>query len=51
MKTPEQKEAEQIQFEPYIKSYEKIPEVTLRAVILGMLLTLLFGAANAYLGL
>jgi putative OPT family oligopeptide transporter len=51
MKTPEQKEAEQIQFEPYIKAHEKIPEVTLRAVILGMLLTLLFGAANAYLGL
>src|SRR3972149_2974200 len=51
MKTPEQKEAEQSQFEPYIKSHEKIPELTLRAVILGSIISVVFGLANAYLGL
>ncbi len=53
MKSPEQKKAEpnQIQFEPYIKAHEKIPELTLRAVILGAIIAVVFGIANAYLGL
>jgi putative OPT family oligopeptide transporter len=40
-----------IQFEPYIKPEEKVPEATLRAVVLGALLAVVFGIANAYLGL
>jgi len=40
-----------IQFEPYIKPEEKVPEATLRAVVLGAFLAVVFGAANAYLGL
>jgi len=53
MKSPEQKKAEpnQIQFEPYIKAHEKIPELTLRAIILGAIIAVVFGVANAYLGL
>jgi putative OPT family oligopeptide transporter len=40
-----------IDFEPYIKPEEKIAEATLRAVVLGALLAVVFGVANAYLGL
>ncbi|MDI6807655.1 MAG: oligopeptide transporter, OPT family [Candidatus Eisenbacteria bacterium] len=38
-------------FEPYIKPEERIPEATVRAVVLGALLAAVFGVANAYLGL
>ena len=38
-------------FEPYIKASQTIPEVTLKAIILGALLSVIFGVANAYLGL
>jgi putative OPT family oligopeptide transporter len=38
-------------FLPFITSEVKLKEFTLRAVILGIILTALFGAANAYLGL
>jgi len=53
MKGPEQNKAEpnQNQFEPYIKASQNIPEVTMRAVILGAIISLVFGVANAYLGL
>jgi len=36
---------------PYVPASQNIPEVTARAVILGMLLSIVMGAANTYLGL
>ncbi len=36
---------------PYIGSDKKLPETTFKAVILGILLAIFLGAANAYLGL
>jgi len=36
---------------PYISAEQNISEFTIRAVILGVILALIFGAANAYLGL
>lgn len=38
-------------FEPFVKADQKIPEFSLRALVLGALLALIFGAANTYLGL
>src|SRR5262245_8350550 len=38
-------------FKPYIAARERQREFTLRAIVLGMLLGLLFGIANAYLAL
>ena len=38
-------------FKPYISSDKKIPEFTVRSVVMGILLAIVFGAANAYLGL
>ncbi len=38
-------------FKPFVSHDQKIPEFTLRAVILGTVLALIFGAANTYLGL
>lgn len=38
-------------FEPYVAATDRVPEFTLKAVCLGSVITLLFGAANAYLGL
>ena len=38
-------------FEPFISADKVIPEVTWKAVILGALISVLFGVANAYLGL
>jgi len=38
-------------FKPYIGPHEKVAEFTVRAVILGCLLAVVFGLANAYLGL
>jgi putative OPT family oligopeptide transporter len=38
-------------FEPYVKPNQKMAEVTLQAVVLGVLLSVVFGVANAYLGL
>lgn len=38
-------------FQPYIATGTKVPEFSLRAIILGMLLGLIFGVGNAYLGL
>lgn len=37
--------------EPLIPENAKLPEITLRAIILGTFLTLILAAANAYLGL
>lgn len=36
---------------PYVASEAAVPEFTLRAILLGLVLGLLFNAANAYLGL
>jgi len=38
-------------FVPYIKTEQTIPEITAKALILGSLLSVIFGIANAYLGL
>jgi putative OPT family oligopeptide transporter len=38
-------------FKPYIGPGEKVPEFTLRAVVLGCILAVVFGLANAYIGL
>ncbi len=39
------------EFKPYIPASQVTPEITVTSVILGMLLSVIFGAANAYLGL
>jgi putative OPT family oligopeptide transporter len=46
-----EKEAENSGLKPYIPQQAPVPEFTLRAILLGVLLTIVFGAANAYLGL
>ena len=38
-------------FKPYIPADQVVPEFTVTALILGILLAVIFGAANAYLGL
>ncbi len=38
-------------FKPYISADQVMPEITPTSVILGVLLAVIFGAANAYLGL
>ncbi|MHB1221560.1 MAG: OPT family oligopeptide transporter [Gammaproteobacteria bacterium] len=37
--------------EPIIPAHVKLPEITLRVIILGVILTVILAAANAYLGL
>ncbi|GAB6137020.1 OPT family oligopeptide transporter [Halanaerobaculum tunisiense] len=45
-------EAEQgAEVEPYVAAEQKMPEFTLLPIILGTLMTVVFAAANAYLGL
>ncbi len=53
MKGPEPKRGESSphEFEPYVKAHEKMSELTWRAVILGAVIAVVFGVANAYLGL
>lgn len=43
--------SEQKDFKPFIPADKKFPEFTVTSVILGALLAILFGGANAYLGL
>ncbi|HTR36621.1 MAG TPA: oligopeptide transporter, OPT family [Bryobacteraceae bacterium] len=43
--------SEQKQFRPFVPQNAQMAEFTLRAVLLGLLLTVVLGAANAYLGL
>ena len=38
-------------FKPYVPANEKPPEFTVTSVVMGILLAIVFGAANAYLGL
>jgi putative OPT family oligopeptide transporter len=44
-------EADPTPFRPYVPADARIPEITLRALVLGGVLALVFGAANAYAGL
>lgn len=39
------------QYRPYVAPETSLPELTLRAVGIGLVLAVVFGAANAYLGL
>ncbi|MEX2569929.1 MAG: oligopeptide transporter, OPT family [Gemmatimonadota bacterium] len=39
------------QYQPYVPTSASIPELTVRAVVVGIALGVVFGAANAYLGL
>ena len=41
----------QKEFKPYIPAERITPELTVTAIIMGVLLSVIFGAANAYLGL
>src|SRR5688500_1329958 len=43
--------SERTTFQPYVAASKSLPEFTLRAVILGSLFGLLFGASTVYLGL
>ena len=42
---------EKNQFKPYIPADKVTPEITVTSIIMGVLLAVVFGAANAYLGL
>ncbi len=39
------------QYRPYVSASERIPEFTVKAILVGVVLGVVFGAANAYLGL
>ena len=39
------------EFKPYVPADSTLPEFTVKAVVLGLLMALVLGAANAYLGL
>jgi putative OPT family oligopeptide transporter len=38
-------------FQPYIKAEQSIPEATMKALVLGSIIAMIFAVANAYLGL
>ena len=38
-------------FKPYVAAEKITPELTVTSIIMGVLLAVIFGAANAYLGL
>src|SRR2546422_5007161 len=38
-------------YQPFVPEHAKMREFTLRAVLLGLVMTVVLGAANAYLGL
>ena len=42
---------EEKKFQPFVPADKVVPEFTVFSVILGMLLAVIFGGANAYLGL
>ncbi len=42
---------QQKEFMPYIPADKSTPEITVTSIIMGVLLSIIFGAANAYLGL
>ena len=39
------------QFKPYVPASKVTPELTVTSVVMGIILAVVFGAANAYLGL
>jgi len=39
------------EFKPYVPAQKMMPEITITSIITGVLLAVIFGAANAYLGL
>lgn len=41
----------QKEFQPYIPAEKVTPEITVTSIVMGVLLAVIFGAANAYLGL
>lgn len=41
----------ELEFQPYVPADQTPPELTMTSVIIGILLAVVFGAANAYLGL
>lgn len=43
--------SEQKEFKPFISADKNIPEFTVTSIIIGIILAVLFGGANAYLGL
>ena len=42
---------EEKKFQPYVPADKVVPEFTVFSVVLGALLAIVFGGANAYLGL
>jgi putative OPT family oligopeptide transporter len=48
---PENKSQKNEAFKPYIAAGQNVAEVTVRAIILGSVLSVVFGIANAYIGL
>ena len=48
---PDSKNQSGSKFEPYIPAGKSIAEVTVKAIVLGSILSVLFGVANAYIGL
>ncbi len=42
---------ENTKFKPYVPPESKLPELTVKAIILGVLMAIILGAANAYLGM
>ena len=42
---------EKNEFKPYIPADKVTPEFTITSIVMGILLAVIFGAANAYLGL
>ncbi len=47
----EPKTQKQHEFQPYLPADKTLPELTIRAILLGAVLGLIFGAASVYLGL
>lgn len=48
---PEKERIPQGEFKPYVPADKDLPDLTLRAVLAGAVFGILFGSANAYLGL
>jgi putative OPT family oligopeptide transporter len=51
MPPPQEKEQTPVSHHPFVPEHVKMRELTLRAVLLGLVMTVVLGAANAYLGL
>ena len=51
MTTPSPKPKESATFQPYVPASQMVPEFTGKAIVLGVLFGLIFGASTAYLGL